>query len=318
MKTPIVIGGQKIGRFRASFLLFKESWRFLRADKELLLVPIFSAVMSIVLIGLFTLIMMVSTQSFGEMLQSESPVGYKEYLFMFGVYVVSAFSLAIAQATIVHIVYVRAHGGNATLGSGIARAFSNWLPLLVWALITSTAGLILRIISDRSEIIGRIVASLLGAAWSILTFFAIPIILIEKKQPLTAVTASARLFKQTWGETLIANVTLGLVFMLAHLVVLASFIGVLFYGASTNNAVILILGVASVVAWILVASLVNSALQGILKTLLYIYAAENVVPENFNRELLESIMVRKNVAPVDMNRVQPAAAVSNVGTDTAV
>ena len=291
MKTPIIIGGQKIGRLRASFLLFKESWRFLKADKELLLVPIFSAVFSSVLIGLLTLLLITFSSSYDKLFTQNEGVGYPEYIFMFAVYVVSAFSLAIAQAIIVHIVYVRAHGGNATLGDGIIRAFSNWVPLLIWALITSTVGVALRFISERSALVGRIVAGLLGAAWAILPFFVVPILVLQKKTPLTAVSTSANLFKKTWGETLVANVTLGLVFMLAHLVVLASFVGLLIYGASSQNAILLIGSIVGVLVWLLVATLVNSALQGILKTLLYIYAAEDVVPENFNRELLESMLV---------------------------
>lgn len=289
-----MIGGQKIGRLRASFLLCKESLRFLRADKELLLVPIFSAVMSSLLIGLLTLILVTLSSSYDSLFTADEGVGYPEYLFMFAVYVVSAFSLAIAQATIVHIVYVRAHGGNATLGSGIARAFSNWGPLLVWALITSTVGVILRFISDRSALLGRIIAALLGAAWAILTFFVVPILIIEKKTPVNAVSASASLFKRTWGETLISNVTLGLAFLVAHLIVLGSFVGLLIYGAAINNALVLIAAIVGVLLWLVISTLVNAALQGILKTLLYIYAAEDVVPDNFNRELLESMLVRNN------------------------
>ncbi|MBY0538113.1 hypothetical protein K2P47_01795 [Patescibacteria group bacterium] len=292
MKTPIIIGGQKIGRLRASFLLFKESWRFLKADKELLLVPIFSTVFSGILIGLLTLVLITSSSSYDKLVTGNEGLGYSEYIFMFGVYVVSAFSLALAQAIIVHIVYVRAHGGNATLGNGIARAFANWVPLLLWAVITSTVGMALRFISERSALVGRIVAGLLGAAWSILTFFVVPILILQKKTPFTAVSASATLFKKTWGETLVANVTLGLVFMVAHLVVLASFVGLLIYGVSTQNAVLLISSIVGVLLWLLIATLVYSALQGILKTLLYIYAAEDVVPENFNRELLESMLER--------------------------
>jgi hypothetical protein len=294
MKTPIMIGGQKIGRLRASFLLCKEALRFLRADKELLLVPIFSAIMSSVLIGLLTLILVTLSSSYDNLFDPSVGVGYPEYIYIFAVYVVSAFSLAIAQATIVHIVYVRAHGGNATLGSGIARAFSNWGPLLVWALITSTVGIILRFISDRSALLGRIIAALLGAAWAILTFFVVPILILEKKTPVKAVSASATLFKKTWGETLVSNVTLGLAFVVAHLLVLGSFVGLLIYGAAINNALVLIAAIVGVLLWLVISTLVNAALQGILKTLLYIYAAEDVVPDNFNRELLESMLVRNN------------------------
>ncbi|MES2749379.1 MAG: DUF6159 family protein [Patescibacteria group bacterium] len=294
MKTPIMIGGQKIGRLRASFLLFKESWRFLRADKELLLVPILSLLFSLVLFGLWTTLVTLVGGSVTDFMQADIAMQTSEYIYLFGTYVIAAFSLALAQAITVHIVYVRAHGGNASLGDGISRAFSNIVPLFIWSLITSTVGMILRSISERSALVGKIVTSLLGAAWAILTFFVIPIMVLDKKTAFSAIPTSAQLFKKTWGETLVANVTLGLVFMVAHLLVFASFIGLLIYAGSTLNSVLLILSIIGVIVWLIVATLVHSALEGILKTLLYIYAAENVVPSNFNKELLESMLVKNH------------------------
>ncbi len=287
-----MIGGQKIGRLRASFLLFKESWRFLRADKELLLVPILSLVFSLVLIGIWTTLVTLAGGSVIDFAGEERAMQTSEYVFMFGVYVIAAFSLALAQATIVHIVYVRAHGGNASLMDGISRAFSNFTALFVWSLITSTVGVILKTISERSALIGKIVTALLGAAWAILTFFVIPIMVLDKKSAFSAIPTSAQLFKKTWGEMLVANVTLGLVFMVAHIVMFLSFIGILIYAGSTLNSVLLIVSIVSIVVWLILATLVHSALEGILKTLLYIYAAENIVPANFNKELLESMLVR--------------------------
>ena len=297
MKTPIMIGGQKIGRLRASFLLFKESWRFLRSDKELLLVPVISLLFSLMLLGLLTVVGTSYLGSADALFDVKNGMSYPQYGFLFGVYVISAFSLALAQAITVHIVYIRAHGGDATLGAGIARALGLWAPLLLWAVIAGTVGLVLRTISERSALIGKIVTALLGAAWSILTFFVVPVMVLDKQDAVGAIKTSAKLFKQTWGETLVANITLGLVFMVAHLLAIASFVGLIIFGVSTSNAFILIFAIFAIVIWLIAATLVNSALQGILKTLLYIYAAENVVPENFNRELLESMLVRKTPTP---------------------
>ncbi len=292
MKTPIMIGGQKIGRLRASFLLFKEAWRFLRADKELLLVPVLSFVFSFVLFGIWTTVITLSGGSVIDFVGEERAMQISEYVYMFGVYVIAAFSLALAQAIIVHIVYVRAHGGNASLSDGISRAFTNIGPLFIWSLITSTVGVILRTISERSALVGKIVTALLGAAWAILTFFVIPIMVLDKKNAFLAIPTSAQLFKKTWGETLVANVTLGGIFVLAHILVLMSFVGLIIYGVSTNNALLMITAGVGVVIWLLIATIVHATLEGILKTLLYIYAAENVVPSNFNKELLESMLVR--------------------------
>jgi hypothetical protein len=39
--------------------------------------------------------------------------------------------------------------------------------------------------------------------------------------------------------------------------------------------------------------------------LLYIYAAEDIVPDNFNRELLESMLVRKSNGVIQNNQSTP-------------
>jgi hypothetical protein len=294
MANPIIIEGKKISKWRASFLLVKESWRFLRADKELVLVPVVSSLLSCVLLGILTSVAVLSGVSIDILFAPEMGIGATQFVFALGVYIIGAFTLAISQATTTHIVYVRAHGGNATLGQGFARAFDNVAPLLLWALISGSIGTVLRFISDKSELIGKIISGLLGAAWSVMTFFVVPIILIEKKDSLTAIKQSAVLFKKTWGESLISNITLGLAFLLAHILAWISFFGVLIIGVKIGNGPLIVGAVLCIFIWFVVAVLIQNAMQGIVKTLLYIFAAEGVVPPNFNRELLENMLVRNS------------------------
>jgi len=47
---------------------------------------------------------------------------------------------------------------------------------LLLALLSATVGLILRIIEDRSKWVGRIVAGLLGMAWTVASFMVVPVI----------------------------------------------------------------------------------------------------------------------------------------------
>ena len=94
--------------------------------------------------------------------------------------------------------------------------------LLPWAVLSATVSLVLRAIEERAGIVGRIVGSLVGLAWSLVTFLVLPVLVIEQLGPIDAVKRSAELFKQTWGENMIANAGIGLVALFATIVGVAA------------------------------------------------------------------------------------------------
>jgi len=49
--------------------------------------------------------------------------------------------------------------------------------------VAATVGLILRIIGERSDVIGKLIIGLIGAGWSIATYFVVPIIAFEDVGP---------------------------------------------------------------------------------------------------------------------------------------
>lgn len=290
MSTPLTLEGKPIGRMKAGWLLFKETWRFMMLDKELLWVPVLSLIVNVFFFGaLIAAIMLVATGSATEV-PEDSPVWL---ILLFITYVVGAFILAFSQAIISHIVYVRAKGGNATLGQGFKRAAAHSLSLFVWSLITSTVGIILRMLSERSELLGRVVAVVFGAAWGILTYFVVPAMVISNQSAFAAIPESGRVFKASWGETFASNISYNLIFIALFVLLVLSGIG-LFVVALAYSLPLLAVVIAVVygIAFVFLM-LVSSIFGGILKTLLYIYATEQTVPDTFNRELIEKMLSRK-------------------------
>lgn len=306
-KEKVIIGGKPLGKFKASFLLFSESLRFIKADKEILFLPIITAFMSLALLVLLgVLIFIVGFQGDVTLLDKtisnlgESGEGESSpliYAFLFCVYVISAFTLAFSQAGISHIVYTRAKGGDATLGQGLSVALSHSSSLFLWSLITSTVGLVLRFLAERSKILTRILLSVLGAAWSVLTYFVVPAMVIDKKSAFASIGHSTEVFKRSWGETFISNISISIVFMVGNIfiVIVGAFLGVAAIAYEILPLALAVL-VLMIVALIF-SSILQSALNGVIKTLLYLYASENFVPTNFDAELMSKIMSRKNGAP---------------------
>ena len=160
-------------------------------------------------------------------------------------------------------------GGHPTLGSAFSVAYNRLGPIFLWSLLTGTVGLVLNAIQNRAGFLGAIIVRMIGMAWQIVTWLAVPVIVVEGTGPITSLKRSAGLFRQTWGENLIGQVGFGLIgflFMLPGLIIA----GLL---AVTQPVAGLVVGGI----WIAVVSVVTSTLSGIFRTALYMHASGHTV-----------------------------------------
>ncbi len=292
--SGLIRDGRAVGKWRASYLLARETFRFLRADKEILLVPVVTGVFEFFAFLALGLVALAAGITIPEGVETLESLPGEAIILIFVAYVIAAFAIAFSQGAVTHIVYTRAHGGDATLGEGLAASGSVIWSLFVWSLITSTVGIILRAVSERSRLLGRLLTSFLGAAWSILTYFAVPAMVIDKKSPVAAVKHSGEIFRRTWGESLIANIGLGAFFMMVLFLVIGVSACVFWLAFSSESLGLLFLAFFGFALVMIVFILIASALSAILRVLLYIYASEGTVPPNFDAELLAAVMKRQH------------------------
>jgi len=193
------------------------------------------------------------------------------------------------NAGIIACATIRLGGGNPTVGDGF-RAAAARLPVIAgWAVVAATVGLILRVIEDRSKWVGRIVAGLLGAAWTVVSFLVVPILVVENKNPFAALHDSAGLVKKTWGEQVAGNFGFGLVFFLAAIPAIL----VMVLGIFSGNVAVMVGCIGLGVIYLIILGLVQSALQSIYQAAVFLYARDGQVPAGFEAELLGNAMVRK-------------------------
>lgn len=257
-----------MGRIQTSIAIAKSSWRVLKADKELLLLPILSGLATIVTIGLFAVPIFAS----GTNLDNYEP-GAAQYVTLFVLYFVLAYITIFFNAALVSAAHERLNGGDPTLGSALRGAASRAGKILPWALVSATVSIILRTLEERAGVLGRIVIGLVGMAWAVVTFLVLPIIVIEGLGVGDAVKKSTAMFKRTWGENLTAQVGLGFIGFLAAIPGIA----LLFLGVSNES----LIGIGIGILWLAAAAIVMSALSGIFQTALYHYAADGTVPGDF-------------------------------------
>ncbi len=127
------------------------------------------------------------------------------YAVLFVMYLVLAYVTIFFNAALVSAAHERLTGGDPTLRSALAGAAARAGKILPWAIVSATVSVILRSLEDRAGAVGRIVLALAGAAWAVITFLVLPIIVIEGLGVGDAIKKSGALFKQTWGENLAAQ-----------------------------------------------------------------------------------------------------------------
>jgi hypothetical protein len=287
--------GEAIGRismFRRlsnGWELAQQSLQVLRLDKELMLFPAMSGWACLLVLASFAVPIWLSGEAQIILDDRHPPDSPLAYVLLFLFYFVNYFVIVFFNVGLVECAIIRFRGGDPTVGDGLRAATERLPQILGWALVSATVGVILRVIESQSEKVGQIVAGLFGMAWGAVTYFVVPVLVIEKVGPIDAVKRSFAILRKTWGETLTANFSIGLFVFLAHLLALIpAVLGVLIAGVPG-----LIAGVVVTLALWMIIALAAAALNAIVLAATYLYAAEGVVPQQFDRELLQDAFKAK-------------------------
>ena len=274
-----------MGRFRRSWELAKSSWSTLRADRELLALPVFSFLTSLIVLGVFLgLVFIVDYESSTGLEDFELSTGGAILLILAGV------GLAIVatyfQAAMVGGAHERLTGGDPTISSALGVATSRLGLIVPWALFSWTVGAVLRALGEHAGAIGRFVVSLIGMAFRVVTFLAVPILVVEKLGPFNTLKRSAELFKRTWGENLAGQAGIGIVAFVAMIPIIA-------VAALLGAAISPILGIIVAIPLVATVAVVMTSLTAIYQTALYQFATTNEVPAGFEDSNLSAAFVRK-------------------------
>lgn len=263
--------------------LAKASLRVLREEKSLVVFPLLSGIASVLVLASFAVPLFAT--GYLETLHEEgnqvqqNPVAW---LLLFAFYFVNYFVIVFFNSALVSCALIRFHGGDPNVGDGLRMASSRLPQIAAWALLAATVGVILKAIESRSEKVGQIAVALVGGAWSIATYFVVPVLVVEGIGPLDAVKRSFAILRKTWGESLVARFGIGLFTMLATMAALIPAI----IGIATGTTAGLVIGIAVTALLVITISLISATLNTIILAALYLYAAEGQVPKQFDVSLL--------------------------------
>ncbi len=222
-------------------------------------------------------------------------LGVLFYVLLFLIYLGLSFIATFFNVCVVYTTKRRFEGGDAKFMESIKFAFSKVHLIFSWSVISASVGIILAFIEKIAEKLGgigeiilRIVRSLLGMAWAVITLFVIPAMVYHNLGPKAAIKKSVEVLKKTWGESLIRHFGLGVI----QFLFLVIWIVVVFFLFQIFVNLPIIAGIFVVLLFIGGIS-IFSLLNIIFNTALYVYADTGKIIEGYDKETMDNAFMLK-------------------------
>lgn len=285
-----------MNKLSVSWDLVKTSFGILREDKELIVFPLISSLVSLVAMaaifgGYFGAYWPEIQASHGAGPSRQMPHQLVLYGLTFLFYVVNYFVVIFCNVALVGVANSRMIGGKWTMRDGLALAWERNMLIFQWAVLAATVGMILRTISERVGLLGKIVTGLVGLAWSLAIYFIVPVLAFENLGPVDALKRSARLFRDTWGENFVAGVSFSLIFMIPMFAGVFVWLGLIM---TMGPSIATLIGATVLLAvYVQIVFAISSAVSSIFNVALYRYAITGHVQGGFSEEQLNSAWLPK-------------------------
>lgn len=291
-----------LDRFKTGFAIAKASFGVLRRERWLLAFPLLYGVsyligFAVLVVGLvaalfgvgygMALLDGVATVSEGA---GETALTVAGVVLSFLVMFVATAIATFFSAALVHSVGKLFAGEETSLRDGLAGAWASRRTILAWGVVGAVVGLIFQALESQDGWGAQIVRAIAGAAWFMMTFFVVPVIVFQDGGVRESLRESVSLFRETWGEA--GGVTLGVGLVIVPVAILVAAAGI---GAPlflTDGAALAYTIVPTVLALGLLAIVYNAAVA-IAKTALYQYATDGELPAEFDGIDPDAIVRRK-------------------------
>ncbi len=262
-------------RIRRGWRVTKLGMRVVRADPELMVYMLFSAILSLIA----AIVLLTPTGGLGYFIGGEEGSEGGALVGTFLSYMAIAIITVFWNAAIIASAHERLTAGtNPSFSYGIKQAMKCLPQIVIWGLISGTVGLIIRAFQSMQDskkpgvaFVGAMIAFFIRYAWWITTFFVVPMIVLDKIGIRESMSKSPELFEQTWGEDVVSTTGTGIINVLVCLliVVIGLPLGVLLGD---------VLGFLLVLVGIGVSVLFFSACEAVNRASLYYFAKTGESP----------------------------------------
>lgn len=185
---------------------------------------------------------------------------------------------------------------------GVQAATRNLPSIIIYSLLSSTIGTLLSLL-DREKHLSRIIRAVVRSGWSLLTYFVIPVMVIERRFIFSALPRSGQIMSQTWGEALSAHFGLGWFLLLLNIPTAC------FFAYEYYVGVVMPFSSALVLSWLLFTLILGTTAKNVLTVVLYLYATTGEAPKGWKAEALQNAFGTSSATTVVVAAAEPAAAV---------
>lgn len=282
-------------KFARSWMLTKQSWAVLKADKFLMIYPLISGMVMLVVLSVVGggVAWAYSTGQLQSQPSSasQSPLQYPfVYAGLFVFYLFANFIVIYFNTALVSCVLDRFQGRETSFGSGLTAANRRLPKILAWAALSATVGVVMKMAEERLGWIGRLILRGVAFAWNIATFFVVPVLVVDNVGPVDAVKKSVEVLKKSWGESLIVQSGVGLVMGLLTIGVLLIGVGAAVgVGAATSRVELAFVPVVIMLLVMGALVLISTTMRSILVAACYQYAATGEAPNAFAADSLRAM-----------------------------
>jgi hypothetical protein len=275
-----------MSRISTGWSIVKASWKVLKADRSLAVFP--AVAIWVAWIGA----LVVSMVGVGVADAVDVPGVVIPFL-LAGVYF-AIFSLVYFNVALAGAAQLSIDGRDTTFRDGLAAARARRGVIAQWALLQFGLGLLISLIGSllgggdgQPSGASNLLTTIAGFAWSVASFFVIPVLALEGLGPRPALHRSVALVREHWGESLAGRTGIsGIIFLFA----VGPVVGLSFLVDSVDtDSAAGIAGSAGLVLVILTALALGTALSVIFKVEMYRYATGGKLTGAFDEQTVESV-----------------------------
>ena len=219
--------------------------------------------------------------------------------FLFGGYMGISIIITFWNSAIVANAYIRLNGGDPKFVDGFGAAFKRIHLIIMWGIIAGTVGLLLKVLKEAAReqkggaAVLVMILQIIGATiWWIMSFFVIPLMVIEGIGVGESMKRSKQMFMKTWGENVTSGMGIGIItafFALIILVigvVLSSALGELWYIGAIVGAIAMVI----LIMW-------SSAAEQVAVAALYIFSTTGKMPGLYQEMGMNDFKMQTGPAP---------------------
>jgi ribosomal protein L37AE/L43A len=282
------------GRLSRSWEFAKISYGIIWKHKQLVVFPVFSmvAMIAVVLSFIIPIMSFAETDYFAAAAAADESgadeVPILTYVIAFAFYFCAYFVIVFFNTALTACAMKVCNGETPTIGYGLRLAMKRLPQIASWALASALVGVILKVIENSSEKLGRLIAAIMGVGWSVLTYFVVPALCAEGMGPVDAIKSSAKTIKETWGISIMGNFSLGLLTFLITLPIYFVCGVIAYLGLTNGNSTLFFAGVLLFFASLFIVTIASSAADVVFKALLYNYATGRSVPSDLDETTLDA------------------------------